>query len=83
MHRIALNFYGQKFHEKVKNHANINFRDKNFVITRGKPTPIAELWTILNFCDEYFHDWMSNHEIHKNIVPQKFGAIQYFIPGRL
>ena len=29
------------------------------------------------FCEENFHDHKSNHEIHKNIVPRKFGAIRY------
>ena len=46
---------------------------------RGKPTLVAELWTNLNFCEKNFRHWMSNHEIHKNIVPQKFGAIRYII----
>ena len=29
---------------------------------------------ILNFREEKFRDQKSNHEIHENIVPQKFGA---------
>ena len=33
--------------------------------------------SILNFCEENFHDQKSNHEIHENIVPRKFGAIRY------
>ena len=32
--------------------------------------------TILNFCEENFRDQNSNHEIHENIVPRKFGAIR-------
>ena len=47
------------------------------MILHGKPTPIAELWTILNLGEKYFRHWMSNHEIHENIVPQKFGAVRY------
>ena len=48
------------------------------MIVRSKHTPIAELWTIKCVCEKYFCDWMSNHEIHENIVAQKFGATQYF-----
>ena len=33
---------------------------------------------VLNFCEENFRDQKPNHEIHENIVPRKFGAIQYF-----
>ena len=33
--------------------------------------------SILNFREENFHDQKSNHEIHENIVPRKFGAIRY------
>ena len=29
------------------------------------------------FREENFHDQKSNHEIHENIVPRKFGAIRY------
>ena len=36
-----------------------------------QPTPPAELQTVLNY-----RDWMSNHEIHENIVSRKFGAIR-------
>ena len=32
---------------------------------------------IRNFCEENFRDQRSNHEIHENIVPRKFGAIWY------
>ena len=31
--------------------------------------------SILNFREENFHDQKSNHEIHENIMPRKFGAI--------
>ena len=31
---------------------------------------------VLNFREENFCDQKSNHEIHENIVPQKFGAIR-------
>ena len=33
--------------------------------------------SILSFREENFHDQKSNHEIHKNIVPRKFGVIRY------
>ena len=33
--------------------------------------------SILNFREENFRDQKSNHEIHENIVPRKFGAIWY------
>ena len=39
--------------------------------------PIAKLWTILNFREINFGDWMSNHEIYENIIPQKFETIRY------
>ena len=29
------------------------------------------------FCEENFRDQKSNHKFHENIVPRKFGAIQY------
>ena len=39
---------------------------------------VATLTTsILNFREENFRDQKSNHEIHENIVPQKFGTIRY------
>ena len=47
------------------------------MIAHSQPTPFAERWTILNFREKDFRGWMSNHEIHENIVPQKFGAIRY------
>ena len=31
---------------------------------------------LLNFHEENFRDQKSNHEIHENIVPRKFGAIR-------
>ena len=34
---------------------------------------------MLNFCEENFCDQKANHEIHKNIVPRKFGAIRYLL----
>ena len=34
---------------------------------------------ILNFCEENYHDQKSNHKIHENIMPQKFGTIRYII----
>ena len=33
---------------------------------------------IPKFCEENFRDQKSNHEIHENIVPRKFGAIPYY-----
>ena len=33
----------------------------------------------LNFREENFRDRKSNHEIHENIAPRKFGAIRYLI----
>ena len=39
---------------------------------------IATPTIILNFCEENFRDYKSNHEIHENIVPRKFGAIRYY-----
>ena len=33
-------------------------------------TPII----MLNFCEENFRDQKANHEIHENIVPQKYGS---------
>ena len=33
---------------------------------------------MLNFREENFGDQEANHEIHKNIVPRKFGAIRYY-----
>ena len=41
--------------------------DKNFVIARSKPTPIAE-----HFREKYFRD--QNHEVHEKIVPRKYCA---------
>ena len=38
---------------------------------------VATPTIILNFREENFRDQNSNHKIHENIVPQKFGAIQY------
>ena len=38
---------------------------------------------ILNFREENFRDQKSNHEIHENIVPRKFGAIRYDIGVRV
>ena len=35
------------------------------------------LRTIQNFCEKNFYDWISNHEIHKDIVPRKFEVRQY------
>ena len=32
---------------------------------------------ILNFREEKLRDQKSNHEIHENIVPRKFGPIRY------
>ena len=40
---------------------------------------LATLTIILNFCGENILDPKSNHEIHKNIVPRKFGAIRYML----
>ena len=40
------------------------------------PSPLR---TVLNFRETNFHDWMSNHKIPENIVPRKFGAIQYMM----
>ena len=65
----------QKFCENDENHAKVNFCDKNFVVVHGEPTPTAELQTVLNFCVKKFCDWMSNHEIYENSVPQKVGTI--------
>ena len=31
----------------------------------------------MNFREENFRDQKSNHEIHEDIVPRKFGAIRY------
>ena len=45
----SFKFRSQKFRKNVENHTNINFCDKNFVIARAKPTPIAEFWTIVSF----------------------------------
>ena len=38
---------------------------------------VATPTTILNFREVNFHDQKSNHEIHVNILPQKFEAIRY------
>ena len=35
MYHIAPNFGGQNFRQNVENHVNINFRDKNVVISHG------------------------------------------------
>ena len=40
---------------------------------------VATPTIMLNFHEENFCDQKSNHEIHKNIVPWKFGAIRYCI----
>ena len=34
--------------------------------------------SIFKFCEQNFRDLEVNHEIHENIVPQKFGAIGKF-----
>ena len=44
---------------------------------------VATPTTILNFCEENFRDQKSNHEIHENIVPRKFGAIRYNVAGNI
>ena len=49
--------------------------------TRSEPCCTARShahhFKILNFRGENFRDRKSNHEIHENIVPRKFGAIRY------
>ena len=35
--------------------------------------------SILNFHAGNFRNQKSNHEIHENIVPRKFGAIRYLV----
>ena len=64
------------FRENIENHVNVNFCNKNVMITHGQPTPTAELRTTVNFCEKNFCDWMSNHKIYENIVQRKFGAMQ-------
>ena len=60
------------------NHANVHFRDKNFVIAPSQLTH-AQYGAVdhSNFRENYFRDWMSNYEIHDNSAPRKFGAIRY------
>ena len=69
-------FSCSKISWNVENHANVNFV-KKIVNAHCKPTPIAELWTVVNFHDINFCDWMSTHEIHEDIVLRKFGTIRY------
>ena len=70
-------FLVQRFCENVDNHTDINFRDKIFVILHSELTPIVELHLVLKFCKKIFCNWKSNHEIHRNIVQQKFGGVRY------
>ena len=35
--------------------------------------------SILNFCEGKLHDLKSNHEIHENIVPRKFGTMRLLV----
>ena len=52
------------------------------MIACGKPMPIAKRWTIQNFCEKYFHDWMSNHKNSLKYCAMKFGAmLGYCIAG--
>ena len=44
---------------------------------------IATHTIVLNFREENFHDQKANHEIHKIIVPRKFGAIWYLVKDEM
>ena len=72
-YHIAPNFRSKKFRENVENQVCVNLRDKNFLIAPGEPMPTADH---SNFCEKNFCDWMSNHEIHEDILAQRFGAIR-------
>ena len=48
--------------------------------TQNVATPTIMLH--VNFHEENFRDQNSNHEIHENSVPRKFGAIRYVIWNR-
>ena len=73
-YHILPNFRDPKISRKVEIHANVNFLIKILWSHLMNPRPLQN---VQNFCEKNFLDWTSNHKIHENIVPQKFGAIRY------
>ena len=63
IYHIAPKFLVQNFRENVENHANVNFRDKNFAIVHGEPTAERS-----NFCEKKF--LRVDHKIYKNVGPR-------------
>ena len=54
------------------------FAFKNFVVAHGlNPHP---LWTIANFHEKKFYDWMCDHEIQENIVPKRKWSFTVHVP---